>query len=192
MTRQPNRYRAFKILPVCRGLAVGLLVATASSAADVKAFPSKRLEVTQYATYQWSAMRVVTGQGIVDDDPQVAPLIKQSVNAQLARRGYTEVSEGGELLLVSAALGSASNQLDGYLVSWGFDYYWGAYSVTAVSPISRVNKAGTLFVCLLDAKTNEAVWSGYVTEALGRPAALPKTINKAANRLIKKVPKRKN
>lgn len=184
-------YRVRAVSPLGRGLVAGLLLSAVVSAADVKVFPAKGRDLTQYATYQWRATRVLTSQGFVEDDPEIAPLIRQSVSSELARRGYTAVSEGGELLLVSVALGSASNQLEGFLVSWGFDYYWG-YGVNTVSPVSRVNKEGTLFVCLLDAETNESIWSGYVTEALGRPATLSKTIDKAASRLIKKIPKRKN
>ena len=57
----------------------------------------------------------------------VAPLIRKSVNRQLARKGYAEVAEGGEMLVLSAGMEVTSSQLEGFLLSWGFDIYWGLW-----------------------------------------------------------------
>ena len=67
---------------------------------------------------------MVTKQGILEDDPDVAPLIKKSVAEQLTRKGYSAVSENGELTVVSAGLSVVSSQLEGYLLTWGFDVFW--------------------------------------------------------------------
>jgi hypothetical protein len=168
------------------------LLAEVTHAAEVKVFPAKGQDVSIYRTYHWVAPKVVTKQGVLEDDPDVAPLIKKSINQQLTRKGYSEVPAGGELVVQSAGLSVVSSQLEGYLLTWGFDPYWGTYDVTTASPVSRVNREGTLLIALIEAKTKKVVWSGYTTEALGRPSTLPTSIDKAASRLFKKLPASKN
>lgn len=161
------------------------------AAGEAKAFPVKGVKVSHYTTYHWASVRLATKTGIVEDDPTVAPLIKQAVNRQLTRKGYREVSEGGELVILAAGLEVSSHQLEGFLLSWGYDVFWG-YGVSTVAPVRRVNREGTLFVSFLDTKTEKSVWAGYATQALGRSAALGRDIDKAASRLFRKFPKKKN
>ena len=174
------------------GLAILTLLATAfpAAAGEVKAFPVKGVKLSRYQTYHWASIRLATKTGIVEDDPRVAPLIKQSVNRQLARKGYREVNDGGDLVILAAGLEVSSHQLEGFLLSWGYDVFWG-YGVSTVAPVRRVNREGTLFVSFLDTKTEQSVWAGYATQALGRPGALGGDVDKAASRLFKKFPKRK-
>jgi hypothetical protein len=166
-----------------------LLVATVSPA-EVKVFPSKNYSVATYRTYQWLPIRVFTRQGVLEDDADVAPLIKQAVNRGLAGKGYVEVADGAELLVQTAGLGVMSSQLEGFLLTYSWDIDWG-YGNPMVSPVSRVNREGTLAVALVDAKAKKGVWCGFSTEALGRPETLGKSIDKAASRLLKKLPQKK-
>ncbi len=177
----------------CTFAALIVLFITASSPLDAKAkvFPAKGQDASRYQTYQWDAIRVVTKRGIIENDPDVAPLIKQAVNRELQKKGYIEVAEGGELTLLTAGLNVASSQLEGFLLTWGFDIYWG-YGVNTVSPLTRVNNKGTILISVIDTETKKGVWTGYSTEALGRPSTLGKSIDKAASRLFKKFPKKKS
>jgi hypothetical protein len=172
-------------------LLLALLSGTqAPASAEVKAFPSKLDAVTNYRTYQWEPIRIVTRRGVIDDEPEVTPLIRQALNRELARKGYAEAADGADLKLLSMGLTSSTTQLEGYLLSYGFEVFWGS-GVTAISTLQRVNKEGVLVVSLISLKTGKAVWTGYVTQAFGRPGTTNKIIDKAAARLIKKLPKRK-
>ncbi len=174
------------------GLAVVVFLFCSVLPAKVKVFQKDKKALARCKTYQWEPVRLVTKKGIVDDDPEFTPVLKQAINRQMAAKGYTEVAKDGEMRLLAAGLRVTSSQLEGFLVSWGFDFYWGYYGVNTVSPVSRINHEGTLVVGLLDAETKQILWNGYATEALGGPGSVKETIEKIVSRLFKKLPKRKN
>jgi hypothetical protein len=163
------------------------LVAPVLLVAKVKIFPSKKHDVSTYKTYQWLPPRVMTRQGLLEDDPVLTPIIKKIVNEHLIRKGYTEVQEGAELKLLTGGFAETNSQLEGFLVSYGFDYYWG-WGPTSAAPVTRVNREGTFLVGLIDAKTDEGVWLGLSTALIGAPKDIDKPINKAASNLLKKLP----
>ena len=160
--------------------------------AKVKTFASKEHDVTSYSTYEWLPPRVMTRHGLVEDDAVFSPIIKQAINRELARKGYKEVTQGGELQVTSGGFSRTSSQLEGFLVHWGFDYYHLDWGATVAAPVTRVNKEGTLVIVLVDAKTNKGVWGGLATALLGKPESVGKSINKAAKRILKKLPKRED
>ena len=84
-----------------------------------------------------------------------------------------------------------SSQLEAILVTYGFAAYDGYYGPTTASPITRINQEGVLLIALVDPKTNKGVWSGYDSQALGGADSIPKAIDKAATKLLKKLPQKK-
>ena len=84
-------------------------------------------------------------------------------------------------------LSEATNQLEGFLVSWGWEPGWG-WAPTTATAVSRVNHSGTLALALVDTQTKKAVWSGFATEGMPDLKYVEKTINKAASHLFKKLP----
>lgn len=167
-----------------------ILVFASHCYAEVKVFPSKKLDLRQYSTYTWLAPRIFTSTGMQENDPVYAPLIRDAVNRELAQKGYKEVPEGGELQVVSAVVSSKSSQLEGYLITWGFSES-GYYGPSTAVPISRVNREGALAISLYDPKLKEGVWSGYITKGIGKPGDADKKINSAAAKLLKKLPEKK-
>ena len=117
-------------------------------------------------------------------------MIKEAIRKQLAKKGYREVPGNGELKLLAAGLSEANSQLEGFLLRWGYDVYWG-YGVAVATPVTRVNKAGTIVVNFVDAETGEGVWFGYATQALVTGGNVKRTIEKAVGKLFKKVPRQK-
>lgn len=163
------------------------LAASVSLTAKVKILPSKKYDISKYETYEWLPPRVMTRQGLLEDDPVVAPLIRQVVNKYLAVKGYREVAENAQLKLLTGGFSETTSQLEGFLITYGFDYYYG-WGPTYASPVSRVNREGTFLVGLIDAQTNEGVWLGLSTALVGDHKDIDKTINKAASNLLKKLP----
>jgi hypothetical protein len=168
-------------------LILGILLIPGLLTAKVKILASKKHDITKYETYQWLPPRVMTRQGLLEDDPVLAPIIRQVVNKYLAAKGYREVAEGGELNLLTGGFSETTSQLEGFLVTYGFDYYYG-WGPTYASPVTRVNREGTFLVGLIDAKTNQGVWLGLSTALIGGQKDIDKTINKAASNLLKKLP----
>lgn len=163
-----------------------LLVVCAADAGEVKTYPKPDVDFAQFKTYEWVAPRVLTRQGILEDDPDFAPLIRKAINTQLASKGMREVKSGGDLRVQAGGIAQASSQIDALIFS-GFDFYWG-YGYTTVTPISRVNKEGLLAVSLIDLKSKKPVWSGFAVEGLASRGNVEATIDKAASRLFKKFP----
>jgi hypothetical protein len=153
-------------------------------------YPTPHVDYTKYKTYFWLPPRMLTSQGVKDGDPHIAPLIKNSVNRELAKKGFQEVEKDGDLEVVSIVMDATSPQLEGFLLGYGFDPFWG-YGVNTVAPVGRYNKEGTLAVGLVDPKTKKGVWVGMATEATGHPENAAKILDKAAGRLFKKFPPKK-
>lgn len=171
--------------------ALTLCLAVPAVTAKVKVFPAKDAKLKDYGTYHWEPVRIVTTQGIVEDDPEFAPMIKEAIRKRLKKKGYREVAAGGELKLLAAGLAVKSSQLEGFLLRWGYDVYWG-YGVSVATPVTRVNRAGTILVNFVDAESGKGVWFGYATQALGAGGNVRRTIDKAVEKLLKKVPARKD
>ena len=100
--------------------------------------------------------------------------------------------EGGELRIATGGFGRTTSQLEGFLVNWGFDFYYGDWGATVAAPVSRVHREGTFAILLVDSKTNQGVWGGLATALLGKPETVGKSIDKAAKRILKKLPKRRD
>jgi hypothetical protein len=161
-----------------------------SAQAETKVSFSKTADVRHYKTYQWLAPRLFTQSGIYEEDARFAPVVRRVFDEGLAARGYVRVAEGGELQLLTAATAVKSSQLEGFLVMYGFDSFSGYYGPMTASPVTRINREGVLVVALYDPKTKTNVWSGYDTQGLGKPGSEGGAVNKAAGKLLKKLPKR--
>ncbi len=155
---------------------------------EVKIFVSPAANFASYATYQWLPTKVLAKTGIVENDPVLTPIIKAAVNRELTARGMKEVAEGGDLEVATCALRSAIPQLEAYILPVG-----GLYPYTEpLAAMGRYNHDGTLAVNLIDTHTKQAVWTGLVTESIDdRPGGGAKKIPKAAEKLFKKYPVKK-
>lgn len=160
--------------------------------AEMKVFPSNKHDVKSYSTYSWGGPpRVMNEQG-EHPESELVTLIREEVDRQLAAKGYKAVPSGGDLLVVAGGVAARSNQLTGYLVTFGYDAYWGTWFGMPY-PMNRMNREGLLFIGLVDAKVKEGVWAGYATEAIDRvPDAdtARKKMGKASEKLFKKLPKK--
>lgn len=170
-----------------------LALAVLPVAAEMKVFKSNKHDLKSYQTYYWEGPpRAMNEQG-EHPDSELIPLVKQEVNRQLEAKGYREVPGGGDLHVVAGVVAARSNQWQGYLVTWGFDAYWGSWFGMPY-PVNVMNREGVLFVGLVDAKAKEGVWAAYDSEAVDRVPDIDtakKKLSKASEKLFKKLPERK-
>jgi hypothetical protein len=168
-----------------RAALIGGLLGMLCFAGEVKTLTGKDADFSRYKTYEWLPPKIHTPTGIVEDDPVIAPLIKQAVNDQLAKKGLREVVSGGDLQVATLALAEWMPQVEALVFSTGTQPNWG----TAVTTVGRYNKQGSLFVNLIDTRTKLSAWVGMATESLAdKPGSGQKKIAGAAAKMFKKYP----
>jgi len=159
-----------------------------SYAGSVRAHAAPGADLTRYKTYQWLPTRVLTGTGVVENEPVLTPLIKDAVNREMTQRGLTEVAEGGDLQISAGITTHAVPQLEAVLFAGPQDLTY----ATPIATMGRYNRKGSLIVNLIDSKTKKSAWAGLAEEDLSdAKGAGQKKIAKAAVKLFKKYPVKK-
>lgn len=156
-------------------------------AGKLKTIPAKDANFAAYKTYRWTPPRILAKTGVVENDPVVAPLIKEAVDRELQKKGLTPVTEGGDLEVLTMGLRDASAQVEAAYYAGGLDMAF----ATPIATMGRYHKEGTLVVNLVDTKTKKSAWVGIATESLvekGEEKNKAK-VAKAAERMFKKYPK---
>ena len=140
-----------------------------------------------YKTYRWAAPRILTKTGVIENDPVVAPLIKEAVNRELSKKGLTMVSEGGDLEVLTLGSTDAEPQVLAAYYAGGLDMAF----ATPIATMGRYNRRGTLVVNLVDTSTKKSAWVGMATESLDRPGEEKNKakVSKAEERMFNKYPK---
>jgi hypothetical protein len=84
---------------------------------EVQSYPAKGVELSIYRTYKLLPTRLLTGHGVIENDPDVSPLIIEALRRQLSRKGLTEVSGGADLEVAAGGLAVSIPQLEAYIFS---------------------------------------------------------------------------
>ena len=172
---------------VTRLILVCALCGPSCFAGKVKFWVGKDADFSHYQTYEWLPVRVLTKTGVVEDDKDAAPLIREAVNRQLALRGLKEVAKGGDLQVSAGALSASIPQLEAVFLPPGFN---GMIYAQPIATMGRYNKEGTLVVNLIIAGTTKFAWLAIAKESIdNKPGAGLKKIDKAAANMFKKYPK---
>jgi hypothetical protein len=131
---------------------------------------------SQYAfdevqTFAWQA----TDSSLQERNPFMHSLIKNTLEAELATSGLTQVDANPDVFVNYHASTSTDVQLRSDSYGYGFGAYgtgaWGYYGMGPVGPVSTTTRVveierGTLVVDIWDAATRELIWRGEVTDTL--------------------------
>ena len=166
-------------------LAALLVLSTAVAAGEVQTFPAKDVELARFQTFKMLPTRVLTGAGVLENDPDVSPMINAALRRELTRKGLTEVSDGADLEVSAGALVVSIPQVEMIIYNLANDATWGT---SPLATIGRYNKEGTLIVNLIDAKEKKSVWLGLAKRALPKESHNDRAIDKAARALFNKYP----
>ena len=167
-----------------RTAVAGLLAAAACFGGKVRVETPKGVDLSQYKTYSWLPVKALTNQGIVENEPNVTPLIKQSINLELSQKGLKEVPSGGDLQVATVVLNRSIPQLEAVVFA-GPDLMFD----TPIATMGRYNKEGTLVVNLIDPKTKKSAWTGMASESIdNKPGGGLKKIPGAVEKMFKKYP----
>jgi hypothetical protein len=177
--------RAQVLAWACFGL---WMLAAPCYAGKVLTYVGTGFDFSKYRTYQWLPPRILTKGGVVEDDPEFAPIIRAAVNRQLAQLGLIEVGSGADLQVSTMALSESIPQLEAVV----FPGYIAMDYSTPIAAMGRYNREGTLVVNLIDTGTKKSAWAGMVKESVdNKPGAGKKKIDAAAAKIFKKYPLKK-
>jgi hypothetical protein len=141
---------------------IGLLLATASFAEQVKTDYDRSADFSQYKTYSWEKVQT--------QDPLWASRIKDAVNASLAAKGWTQVASGGQVAIVAIEMTKNQQTLntfyDGFGGGWGWRRGGGGGGFGDATTTTETYKVGTLVVDLFDASSKKVIWRGSASDTL--------------------------
>jgi len=155
-------------------------------AGKVDTWTAKNVDFSRLKTYQWLPPKIYGKTGIVENDSEFAPLIKDAVGRELDRRGLKEVAEGGDLQVATLALAESIPQLEAVIFPGNVPLDF----ATPIATMGRYNREGTLVVNLILPGTQKSAWFGMAKETIdNKPGAGKKKIAPAAAKMFKKYPK---
>ena len=161
-----------------------LLFAGKSSAQQVKTDYDRNANFAQYKTYSWEHIKT--------QDPLYEDRIKNSVNAALAAKGWTQVDSGADVCIVAIEITRNQQTLntfyDGFGGGWGWRRFGGGGFGEATTT-TETYKVGTLVVDLFDAKTKKLLWRGTSSDTLSNNSDKNiKNLDKGVEKMFKQFP----
>jgi hypothetical protein len=139
-------------------------------------------DFSKYHTYSW--LGVKAGNSLWQDR------IMESVDGQLASKGWTKSASGGDAAV--SAIGRVTEQdtmetfYDGF-PGWGWRRWGGGVGTATTEVIPE--KVGNLTVDLFDGGTKQLIWRGQASEVLSsKPDKNDKKLEKTVAEMFKKFP----
>jgi uncharacterized protein DUF4136 len=171
-------------------LTLALAGATTVSAQDVRFNFDKDATFASFKTYKWVAIKGAEPVGDIADK-----MIKETIDAELAKKGLTK-SEGEADLYIGyqAAVGTEKQYTSydtgwGYGPGWGGGWYGGGGGMTTGS--TSTIYVGQLAVDMYSAQAKKLVWRGAASKTLdakAKPDKQQKNLTKAVAKLLKNYP----
>lgn len=162
-------------------IAIPLLVvalATAVFADHVTVDYDHTMNFNQVKTYSWSTVH--TANSIWDQR------VKDSIDKQLAAKGWTQVPSGGDVTLVAVEKTSVHQQYDTFYNGFG-GWRWGGME-EATTTVDKY-KVGTLILSMFDGSSRQLIWRGASSSYLsGSPQKNTKNLYKDVAKMFKNFP----
>jgi hypothetical protein len=162
-------------------LAMSLMACVVATGQEVRTNYMPGTDFSKYHTYKW-----VNIEGGAHPNQIVDAEIKQSVDSQLAEKGFTKTDS------------DSANMYVGYQIAVDQEKQWNAYGMgggirfggmgTATSSTIDI---GTLVLDMYDPASKQLVWTGHATKTIdpsGKPEKNQKNLNKAMQKLLKNFP----
>ncbi|MBZ5665635.1 MAG: DUF4136 domain-containing protein [Acidobacteriia bacterium] len=172
--------RSLRISTCCIALLVAM--AAGATAQQVQTDFDKHVNFAQYKTYSWKKVRV--------SNSLWEPRIKDAIDSQLAAKGWKQVDDGGDVVLLAIGTTRTERTLDTFYNGFGGGWRWrGAGGFGEATTTEHDYKEGTLVVDMFDAKSKQLIWRGDAEDMLsGNPDKNEKKLDKAVVKMFKKFP----
>jgi hypothetical protein len=163
--------------------AMMFLFAGKSSAQQVKTDYDRSANFSQYKTYSWEHVKT--------QDPLYVDRIKNSVNAALAAKGWTQVNSGGDVSIVAMEITRDQQTLNTFYNDfgggWGWRRFGGGFGEATTT--TETYKVGTLVIDLFDTKAKKLLWRGISSDTLSNNSNQNiKNLDKGVDKLFKQFP----
>lgn len=160
---------------------VAVTACSVTHAQDVRTNYMPGTDFSKYRTYKWVTM----GEGGHPDQILDAQ-IRQSIDSQLAAKGFTKVDTDKPDLLVGYQVAvTKEREWNAYGRGFGFPPFDGGIATS-----STIN-VGTLVLGIYDPAAKQLVWTGSATKTIDDnkdPQKIQKNLNKAMQKLLKDFP----
>jgi hypothetical protein len=141
-----------------------------------------QVNFSQYKTYSWQQIK--SPNSLWDNR------IKNSVDAQLATKGWTQVASGGDVSLVAMKTTKTERNLQTFYDGFGGGWRWRGFGGMGEATTTEQDyKEGTVVVDLYDSKTKQLIWRGSTEDTLSDKAAKnEKNLDKGVEKMFKDFP----
>jgi Domain of unknown function (DUF4136) len=169
-------------------LTVLVLALVAGCAAPVR-FEYNSAPYAQWRSYTWLTPKAQPVRNPVVDSGILATRVQQAVAAVLGGAGYTQVADPAQADFLVTYLTTLQKQ-ERSNPSVGFSYgWWGnPWGATIVSQPNYQVQQADLIIDVIDAKTNQLVWRGWVTNSLSQSNYSQQAVDAAVKRILSKFP----
>jgi hypothetical protein len=155
---------------------------------NVNSFVERGIDVRQYRTFSWGPPDTVsTGDPRLDNNRFFDERVRAQVEKELAARGFEKESSGTPDLLVHYHA-SVTQEIDVRNLDREYRYCENA------DCRPYVYDAGTLFVDLVDPRTNKLVWRGWaegsVEGVIDNQDWMEARVDEAVTRILERLPRR--
>ena len=138
----------FRKVPAITFLAIQL--ATAAFAQHVAVDYDHAANFRQIKTYSWAKLHTA--------DPITDNRVKEAIDQELAAKGWSQVSSGGDVALVVVEQTSVREQYDSFYNGFG-GRRWGGGMVDETTTVDNY-EVGTLIVSMFDGNSKQLIWRG--------------------------------
>jgi hypothetical protein len=175
-----------------KSLAVALVLSTLALSAHAQKPRIQWNNQYDFAAVETFAWQQTPETSLEGRNPFMHSLIKNTIEAELAESGLTQVDANPDVYVNYHASTTTETQLRSDSYGYGFGAYgmgtWGYYGMSAgpVSTTTRVieYEKGTLIVDIWSAAAKELVWRGEVTDTLpDNPQKAEKLVVKAIGKM---------
>jgi uncharacterized protein DUF4136 len=123
-------------------------------------------------------------------NPLMDQRAKEDVASALTSKGWTELPDGyGQAAVVMHAATKTEHTYETFYDGWGgWRWRWAGYGGHATTYVDNY-KVGTLVVDIFDAKTKQAIWHGFASDALSdNPDSNAKATEEAVDQMFTNFP----
>lgn len=173
-------------------LALFLVIAGSAFAQDVRYNFDKQTDFSKFKTYKWVELK-----GADKLDPLTDKQIKETIDAELAKKGLTKTdADNADLYIAYQTSIGQEKQFTSYSNNWGYGpgwgggWYGGMGSTTTTGQTSTIY-TGQLGLDMYDSAKHDLVWRGVASKTLdpkAKPEKRQKNIEKAVAKLLKNYP----
>ncbi len=154
-----------------------IIFMTGCSSVQVETDYNREVDFSKYKTYRWIPHVKGTEDNPLMNDPLIESHVKNAVNAEMAKKGFTRIEEGHPDCLMAWYF-TARNRVD---VTHYYGYWYPQTNVYKY-------KEGTLIVDIVDREDKQLIWRGWATGVLEDRSRISDQINYSVQKLLKKFP----